>query len=105
MRPILGAALVLAAVLPAGKPVLAEEPTAARSEVVRLAGGAQVRVVRGPTTGRQAEALAPAAPTPERTIAAVGGRTLWLLEDDRLTACFVRKTSYVNGYRLRCVGY
>jgi hypothetical protein len=103
MRPLLGAVLVLTVALPAGKPVLAEEPTAARSEVVRLAGGDQVRVVRGPTTGRQAEA--PAAPTPERAIAAVGGRTLWLLEDDSLTACFVRRTSYVNGYRIRCVGY
>ena len=105
MRPLLGAVLVLTVALPAGKPVLAEEPTAARREVVRLAGGDQVRVVRGPTTGRQAEAPAPAAPTPERAIAAVGGRTLWLLEDDSLTACFVRRTSYVNGYRLRCIGY
>jgi hypothetical protein len=63
MRPLLGAVLVLTVALPAGKPVLAEEPAAARSEVVRLAGGAQVRVVRGPTTGRQAEAPAPAAPS------------------------------------------
>ena len=105
MRPILGAALVLAAVLPAGKPVLAEEPTAARSEVLRLPGGAQVKVVRGPTSGRPAEAPPPAAPAPARTIAAVSGRTLWLLEDDTLTACFVRKTSYVDGYRIRCIGY
>jgi hypothetical protein len=105
MRPILGVVLVLTVVLPAGKPVLAEEPAAARSEVLRLPGGAQVRVVRGPTAGRQAEAPAPAAPTPARTIAAVSGRTLWLLEDDTLTACFVRKTSYVDGYRIRCVGY
>ena len=105
MRPLLGAMLVLMVALPNGKPVRAKEPAAARSEVVRLAGGAQVRVVRGPTPGRQAEAPASAAPMPRRAVAAVGGRTLWLLEDDSLTACFVRKTSYVDGYRIRCVGY
>jgi hypothetical protein len=105
MRLLLGAVLVVTVAFPAGKPPSAEEPMAARSEVVRLAGGAQVKVVRGPTPGRQAEAPAPAAPTSERTMMAVSGRTLWLLEDDSLTACFVRKTSYVNGYRIRCVGY
>ena len=89
MRPILGAVLVLTAVLLADKPTLAEEPAASRSEVVRLPDGARVKVVRGPTTDRQAEAPAPAAPAPERTIAAAGGRTLWLLEDESLTACFV----------------
>jgi hypothetical protein len=105
MRPILAAVFVLTAVLSAGEPILAQEPAAARSEVLRLPGGAQVRVVRGPTTGRQAEAPAPAPPAPARTIAAVSGHTLWLLEGESLTACFVRKTSYVNGYRIRCVGY
>jgi hypothetical protein len=105
MRPILAAVLVLTAVLSAGEPTLAQEPAAARSEVLRLPDGAQVRVIRGPTAGRQAEAPAPAAPVPVRTIAAVSGRTLWLLEDDTLTACFVQKTSYVNGYRIRCVGH
>jgi len=103
MRPILAAVLVLTVGFPTDKPILAEELAAARTEVVRLPGGAQVRVVRGPATGRQAPA--PAAPTPERTISAVSGRTLWLLKDDSLTACFVRKTSYVNGYRIRCIGY
>jgi hypothetical protein len=103
MRPILAAVLVLTVVFPTDQLILAEELAAARTEVVRLPGGAQVRVVHGPATGRQPPAAA--TPAPVRTIAAVSGRTLWLLEDDTLTACFVRKTSYVDGYRIRCVGY
>ena len=104
MRPMLAAAivLVLAAALPAGGPALAEGAEAARREVLRFPDGSQVRVVRGPATSRRAEASAPAAPSPARAVVAVGGRTLWLLEDGDLTACFVQKTSYVNGYRLRC---
>ena len=102
MRPILGAVLVLGILVPAGRPVPAQEPATARSEVVRLPDGAQVRVVRGPGVRRQAEAPAPA---PERPVVAVGGRTLWLLDgDDHLAACFVQRTSYVDGYRLRCIG-
>ena len=104
MRPILGAVLVLGILVPAGRPVPAEEPATARSEVVRLPDGAQVRVVRGPGIRRQAEAATPA-PAPERSVVAVGGGTLWLLDgDDPLAACFVQRTSYVDGYRLRCIG-
>jgi hypothetical protein len=95
----------LASLLPAGNPVLAEEAAAVRVETVRFPGGGQVRVVRGPAVGGQAKAApAPAVPRPERAIAA-GSGVLWLVGDDRLTACWVRRTSYVNGYRIRCLGY
>lgn len=103
MRPILGAVLCVAAILAAEKPVLADEPTA-QIELVQLPGGGQVRVIRGPALGGQAKTSAPAAPTPERVITAAPGM-LWLVGDDRLTACWVQRTSYVNGYRIRCLDY
>ena len=104
MRPIFGAALFLAGILLAGKPVLAEEPAAVRIEMVQFPGGGQVRVVRGQAIDGQTEAPAPTAPRPERAIATAGG-VIWLVDDDRLTACWVQKTSYVDGYRLRCLDY
>jgi hypothetical protein len=105
MRPILGAALCLASLLPVGNPVLAEETVAVRVETVQLLGGDQVRVIRGPAIGGQAKAApAPAAPRRERTIAA-GSGVLWLVGDDRLKVCWVQRTSYVNGYRIRCLGH
>jgi hypothetical protein len=104
MRPLLKAVLVPTAVVLAGNTAVAAEPTSPRSEVAQLPGGARVKVVRGPAIDRQAEAPTPA-PAPERTIVAAGGRTLWLLEDDSLTACFVWKTSYVDGYQIRCLEY
>jgi hypothetical protein len=103
MRPVLGAILFMMAILPAEKPVLAEE-SVVRTEMVQLPGGGQVRVLRGPALGGQAETPPPAAPRPEVATVAAGG-ILWLVGDDQLTACWVRKTSYVNGYRIRCLNY
>jgi len=103
MRPVFGAVLLLMAILPAETPVLAEE-SAVRTEMVQLPGGGQVRVLRGPVLSVQVDTPAPATPKHEVAIAASGG-ILWFVGEDQLTACWVRKTSHVNGYRIRCLDY
>ena len=92
-------AFLLAALLLGGSAVQAQD-AAGRREVLEFANGARVEVIRGAGAARPAEA--PAEP-PAGIVQALAGRTLWLIEEDRLTACIVRKTSYVDGYRIFCV--
>ena len=78
---------------------------ALEEQTVQLPGGASVKIVRGrPSSPRPVQqAVPPAVPVSERWL--VGGGQLWIVDPqlNKITVCFVKRTSYVGESYIECL--